>query len=181
MKIFHKGLVALLLASMLVQAESSTKDVEAHQTEFPETTLAQAQTRTISTILPSYTEIMLETGESKFGKLTAIEPEAKKLTLVLHNEQYDSTALSEIERVEFRIDDGTVRGKPLPPFLGEKRTWPNVPLDKLRVLPDKGRVEVTLPCTANTRECQEKRTSYRLDELSFPDENKVTLVVSAAN
>jgi len=182
MEIFHKELVAVLLASIVWQA-GYAKEATAYKIGPTQTRIAQVlpiSTR-ISAVLPSYTEVTLKSGGSKFGKLTAINPKNQKLTLSLQNGQFESISTPEIEKVEFRINDGTVEGKPLPKLQGETRTWSNIPLSSLKVQAEKNRTEVRLPCAADSRVCKERGTSYTLKELLFTTTNKVTLVVIVAS
>lgn len=158
------GIVQIVLASPMERAS---------------TQVAQVQIKTISAVLPNQTEVMLKGSGSKFGKLSAIDPKGGQLTLVLENGRSESIDISRIEKIVFRSVN-PVTGKPLGPIQGEQRTWSGVSLSNLKIQANGSRMEVRLPCAVDSKVCQERGTSYTVEELSFSDSSKVSLSISVA-
>jgi hypothetical protein len=179
MQICHNALVILFLASTVGQA-IYIKEVTAHQTEPVQTRIAQGQTRVVSAVLPPLTEVMLKNTGSKFGKLTTLDPKNQQLTLLLQNGESELIATAQIAKVLFRREDPTVSREDLGPPQGEKRKWPNIPQENLKIQANGNRVEVRLPCEVDPTACKEKGASYTIQELSFATKNKLTLVVLVA-
>lgn len=139
----------------------------------------QAQTRTISAVLPSRTEVKLKNDGSKFGKLSAIDSRRQQLTLVLQNGQLELISISRVEKVVFqRINP--ITGEDIGPIQGDRRNWSNLPLANLQIQNNGNQIEVKLPCPVSPQTCQEQRADYTIEELSFPTTSKVSLSVSVA-
>lgn len=180
MQILQKGLVITLLAAMMGQTEDVNSLTAIHnQPASPLIVQTQPTYRNVRAVVPNYAEIVLKTSGSKFGKLKAIDSKNQNLTIVLQNEQSEQIAISRVEKVLFRIADGTVMGKELPRPQGEIRTWPNVSLTNLKILNKGNSSEVKVPCAIDASVCQEHGTIYTIREILFPTKEKITLVISA--
>ncbi|GEM_PF-6783077 len=191
MKRFHNKLLALFLASMVIQL-GCIKENTAYQTEPTTIKIAQAQTRLISVVLSTRVEVEQKTGESKFGRLTGIDPKGNSLTITLDNQRLESIPTDKINKVRFLLGDQQcpkrnenfvcpTRNYPLPPALGEIRKWSNIALGDLTLTENNNRVDVKLPCEVDRRACKEKGASYAISEITFTAKNQVTLLVDVSN
>jgi hypothetical protein len=179
MKIPYMRLVNLFVSIGIV---GFTTVVFASETKPYEIIKSQSQVQNISAVMRNSTEVVLKSGGSKFGKLTAIDIKEQNLTLVLQNRDSELIPISQVEKIMFRNISPLVCGKPdcLGPLQGDISNWSKLPLANLRIQPDKNRLQIKLPCELAPNVCKKPVASYTVEELSFVDFNKVSLRVVIA-
>jgi hypothetical protein len=176
MQIPYMKLVNILLATTIGFGGCAAV-VSASQTKLAPVIVAQSQVQNISAILPASTEIVLKSGGSKFGKLTAIDIKRRKLTLVLQNGDSELIPISQVENIVFRrFDPITCIHCDPGPLQGDTRNW-ELPLANVSIQPNKNRAGIRLPCEVDSDVCKRPIASYTVKELSFTDGNKVNLRV----
>ncbi|HEY9830840.1 MAG TPA: hypothetical protein V6D26_09680 [Stenomitos sp.] len=133
----------------------------------------------VSAVLPASTEVRLKSGNSKFGKLTALDPERRKFTIVLQNGDSELIPISQAEKIMFRSVN-PIDGKDLGSPQGDTRNWSELPLANVSIQPNGNRAQIRLPCKVDSDVCKRPIASYTVKELSFSNGNKVNLRVVVA-
>lgn len=142
--------------------------------------VAQSQFQNLSAVLPASTEVTLRSGNSKFGKLTALDAKGQKFNLVLQNGKSELISIAQVATIRFWSID-PITGKRLSPLQGgETRNWSNIPLANVKIQANGNRAQIKLPCEVDSDVCKRPIASYTVEELSITDGNKVTLSVVIA-
>ena len=169
MKIFLKKLVIALFAA------TTGLTIFTHKGVSDSAQIAQSQLKVVQVVLPSVAQVTLKDGSSMSGRLTEVESQKQQLVLTRANQSV-SIPTAQIDKVQFFRE---INGKVLPPVIkGENRNWSNISLSNLRIRDaEKGQVEISLPSEVDPRLDSDRGVIYVIEELSFPEADKVIVSV----
>jgi hypothetical protein len=158
----------------------------------------QAQKRSMQELpipvaLPTLADIYLKGGESKTGRVTAIDLRSQKLTIQRDGSPPASEHITKIEKVVFRKDASVynsngklvIRGDGTGLTAKEPETWHGIPLTDFKLQdPSKGYAEVKLESVFNQKDLAGRRAVagtclYVVEELKFEPSAKMTFQVRA--